>query len=355
MAVELIGLRFDPNAYASFTGFVLASGEAAIFSGVPGFELPYLFIVGDGESTVEELAAMRQYRPIYDYDDVDTDVPEAGVQVAIINAPDNTLYVTLITGDGTHTIAELISNFNSNISIIADTAAEAAAIEKIVGYVEVTENYEVVPGDRNLIITTSDAVTITIPEGLPIGTDLKISRTVASTNAVTVAKTGSDTIEGGSTFITHGVFESSTENSSEVIIKKVSDTVWRCATLPVVKADYSNQTVTSGSTALKYTTKVTDTHSAYDTGTGRYTFPISGTYLILAEARSSTTSYGRVGMYKGGSLHSIVGQTPNASGVSGKLIGKIKAAKGEYIDLRAIDYGLTANADDHFTIELIGF
>ena len=90
----------------------------------------------------------------------------------------------------------------------------------VVGYVEVTENYEVVLGDRTLIITTADAVIITIPEGLPVGTDLKISRTVASTNAVTVAKTGSDTIEGGATFVTHGAFAASTLNDAEVVIKK---------------------------------------------------------------------------------------------------------------------------------------
>jgi hypothetical protein len=80
--------------------------------------------------------------------------------------------------------------------------------------------------DTEIVVNTSDAVTITIPSDLPVGHDIKITRAVASTNAVTVATSGSETIEGAATLVTHGATVASTLNNAEVVIKKVSDTAW---------------------------------------------------------------------------------------------------------------------------------
>jgi len=76
------------------------------------------------------------------------------------------------------------------------------------------------------MVTVADAVTITITAGLPIGTETRIMRTVASANAITVARSGSETIEGGTTFETHGAQVASTGNYAEVVLKKISATAW---------------------------------------------------------------------------------------------------------------------------------
>jgi len=81
--------------------------------------------------------------------------------------------------------------------------------------------------DHLILIDTANAITVTIPAGCPIGHEVKITRLVASTNAVTVVRSGTETIEGGTTFITHGATVASTLNNSEVVLKKVLATAWR--------------------------------------------------------------------------------------------------------------------------------
>ena len=121
-----------------------------------------------------------------------------------------------------------------------------------------------------------------------------------------------------------------------------------------VRAEYKNQTVTTTATALKYITKTTDTHSAYNITTGRYTFPVNGIYLVISDARSSTTSYGRIALYKNNVFYSYMGQTPNANNITGRSVEQIEGLKDEYIDIRAIDYGLVASTSDSFIITLTG-
>lgn len=93
--------------------------------------------------------------------------------------------------------------------------------------ITITSNTTIGLLDHLVLIDTANAVTITIPEGCPIGHEIKITRLVASTNAVTVARSGTETIEGGATFITHGSTVASTLNNSEVVLKKISATSWQ--------------------------------------------------------------------------------------------------------------------------------
>lgn len=115
MSVEITGQRWKVLDYSAVMAAVPQDGEMYVLSGVPNFEAPRVAVIGDSSSTVAQLVAMRQTRPIYDYDDVDTDIPEAGTQIALTNAPDTTQYVIIVTGDGTHTIAELVANYVANI------------------------------------------------------------------------------------------------------------------------------------------------------------------------------------------------------------------------------------------------
>jgi len=79
--------------------------------------------------------------------------------------------------------------------------------------------YTVTDAARDVMISITSAVTVTISEGLPIGTETRILRTVDSTNAVTVARSGSETINGAvSLAFTLGI--------SEITFKKVSATNW---------------------------------------------------------------------------------------------------------------------------------
>jgi hypothetical protein len=81
--------------------------------------------------------------------------------------------------------------------------------------------------DNSVLVNTANVVTITLPSGCPIGHEVKITRLVASTNAVTVARSGTDTIEGLTSFDTHGSTVASTLNNSEVVLKKISATEWK--------------------------------------------------------------------------------------------------------------------------------
>jgi len=92
--------------------------------------------------------------------------------------------------------------------------------------VQTATSYTVTDAARDIMVTVADAVTITITAGLPIGTEVRVMRTVASANAITVARSGSETIEGGTTFETHGAQAASTGNYAEVVLKKISATAW---------------------------------------------------------------------------------------------------------------------------------
>jgi len=124
---------------------------------------------------------------------------------------------------------------------------------------------------------------------------------------------------------------------------------------PVVRAEYGNQSTGGATVPLNYATKLEDTHSCVTIGASwKFTAPIGGVYLVTATVRSSTTSYGRIALYKNGVLTSYVGNTPNISGQIGIQTVTIRLAVGDYIDVRALDWGLTTSADDKITVTRLG-
>lgn len=133
------------------------------------------------------------------------------------------VYTTLAIVNGAYHSTNLYVTYKT----VGDYASASSSRLIQIGYKEITGNYTVTSNDRSIIVNTASAVTITLPEGLPIGFDIDIMRLVASTNAVTVARTGSDTVEGGATFITHGAFTASTLNDQRVSIQKKSSTSWK--------------------------------------------------------------------------------------------------------------------------------
>jgi hypothetical protein len=91
---------------------------------------------------------------------------------------------------------------------------------------EVTGSDTILETDSLILVNTASAVTLTLTAGLPIGKTISIMRTVASTNAVTVARSGSETIEGSTSFVTHGATGSASLNNQIVRITKTGATTW---------------------------------------------------------------------------------------------------------------------------------
>lgn len=95
------------------------------------------------------------------------------------------------------------------------------------GVATIDADYEVADGVVTVFVDTASALTITIPEGYNVGHSIVVSRISTSASAITLAGSGSETIEGAATFVTHGTTVSAVLNLSEVVLKKVSSTVWR--------------------------------------------------------------------------------------------------------------------------------
>lgn len=279
--VETTGQRWLPLEYSASVAATPQDGEMYVLYGVPNFEAPRVFVMGDGVHTVAELVAMRQYRPIYDYDDVSTQTPEAGAQVATINAPGTTLYVVVVTGDGSHTIAQLVTNFNANLVNIAAVG----------GVVEVAENHTVQDGERYFDITTADALIITIPDSLDKNTPITFRRSVPSANAVTAVMAGSDTVEEASSLVLFGIKEVASLDDTEVKLVKLTDTNWKSFGIRV-RAEYVNQVATDiGVGNVNWETKVEDTHGAVTTGAGwKFTSPIDKTYFVCLNINVSSSA-----------------------------------------------------------------
>jgi hypothetical protein len=72
---------------------------------------------------------------------------------------------------------------------------------------------------RNVIVNTALAVSITIPDGLPMGTEIQITQVYASTSKITLKSKGNDTIEGAVS-VSYGI------NISSLSIMKISKTNW---------------------------------------------------------------------------------------------------------------------------------
>lgn len=75
------------------------------------------------------------------------------------------------------------------------------------------------PTKQAVLVNTTAAVTVTLPASLPVGTEARVSRIVASTNAITVVTSGSELIEGVASFAFNLGF-------AVLVFKKVTATLW---------------------------------------------------------------------------------------------------------------------------------
>ena len=72
---------------------------------------------------------------------------------------------------------------------------------------------------RNVIVNTALTVSITIPDGLPMGTEIQITQVYDSTSQITLKSKGNDTIESAVS-VSYGI------NISSLSIMKISKTNW---------------------------------------------------------------------------------------------------------------------------------
>lgn len=90
----------------------------------------------------------------------------------------------------------------------------------------ITGNTTLSPTDTHILVDTANAVTITLPTTFPVGKEITITRIVASANEITVARSGSELIEGATTFVTHEGRVASELDLSAVVLRKVTSTAW---------------------------------------------------------------------------------------------------------------------------------
>lgn len=150
----------------------------------------------------------------YTVSDEDTDLStEAGVSI----------YTKLAIVNGTYHNVDLYATYKT----IGDYNSTTSVRLVQIGLKEITGNYTVTADDHTIIVNTASAVTITIPDGFTLGFDLCISRSLASTNAVTVAMLGDETIEGAVSFVTHGAKVTSEIDPARNVLQKVTSSSWR--------------------------------------------------------------------------------------------------------------------------------
>ncbi|MFA5130488.1 MAG: hypothetical protein WC477_06290 [Patescibacteria group bacterium] len=222
----------------------------------------------------------------YTVSDEDTELStEAGVSI----------YTKLAIVNGTYHNVDLYATYKT----IGDYNSTTSVRLVQIGLKEITGNYTVTADDHTIIVNTASAVTITIPDGLPQGFDLCISRTLASTASVTVAMSGSETVEGASSFVTHGAFAASTMNDAEVTIRKKTTTDWRFVGGEI--------TGSNGNGSYKYTsngelrqrgtaTGTTDSLVNNNTGTYGWSLYIKTVAVTLPVPYESSSSYKLISM-----------------------------------------------------------
>jgi hypothetical protein len=115
-----------------------------------------------------------------------------------------------------------ISNGTTNTNLVAEKAITAweLKLQTVLASTALQSDVCIVE------VTTADAVTLTISVGLPIGHQYRIKRTVSSANGISVACSGSETIEGGTSFTVQGSKVSAVLDTGEAVIEKVSSTAW---------------------------------------------------------------------------------------------------------------------------------
>jgi hypothetical protein len=117
-----------------------------------------------------------------------------------------------------------VSNGMTNTNLLAEKAITAWELK-----LQTVSASTALQSDACIVeVTTSDAVTLTIPSGLPVGHQYRIKRAVSSSNGISVACSGSETIEGLTSFTVQGSKVSAVLDTGEAVIEKVSSTSWAC-------------------------------------------------------------------------------------------------------------------------------
>lgn len=274
----------------------------------------------------------------YTVSDEDSDLStEAGVSI----------YTKLAIVNGTYHNTPLYVSYKT----IGDYGSSGTVRLISIGYEEVTGNYTVTADDRTLVVTTASAVTITLPEGMPLGFDVCISRTVASTNSVTVARSGSDTIEGVASFITHRAFASSTLDNSVVGIIKKSSTNFGFSIKPVIRLHVAQQSSgISANNPLKFASTVVDSHSGWNATNGQYTVKLSGKYKVTAFLYSSAGAASLV-LYKNTAFLYHFADLLTTSRANASI--EVDCIAGDVLDIRNNTSTSSADTQGFMQIELV--
>jgi len=93
-------------------------------------------------------------------------------------------------------------------------------------YREVSSDDTINEDDCFIVINTGNAITLTLAENLSLYKELYFIRPVTSTNAVTIARSGDDTIEGDTSFDIFGAKTATGIDSQKVTLKKSTSTDW---------------------------------------------------------------------------------------------------------------------------------
>lgn len=126
--------------------------------------------------------------------------PSLGEQMAITAITGIQESPFMIVGDGVKTVAQLIAIITSN-----DTKV-------------ITANYTVESWVKRIVVNTTAAITITIPTTRPTNDEIEIERSLTSAEAVTLARSGTETIAGQTAYLIYG--------TKKVTIAKATSTTW---------------------------------------------------------------------------------------------------------------------------------
>jgi hypothetical protein len=183
-----------------------------------------------------------------------------------------------------------ISNGTTNTNLVAEEAITAWELK-----LQTVSASTTLQSDMCIVeVTTANAVTLTISVGLPIGHQYRIKRTVSSANGISVACSGSETIEGLTSFTVQGLKISAVLDTGEVVIEKVSSTVWA-----FVEGQVSGSNP-SGSW-IKFSDGTMEQWGAFSwNGRSAATFGNAGQYTLTLPAAFIDASYSFVTKGEGG-------------------------------------------------------
>lgn len=172
-----------------------------------------------------------------------------------------------------------------------------------------TSSYTITSSD-DIILGNTNAITLTLPAASSnSGKVFYIKKIGSDANAVTIARAGSDTIDGQTSLLIPRQWDGVTVASDgsatwEVLAKNA----------PVI-AVYQSTDGGTPATRLNYNSSVVDTHSAVTTGSSWvFTCPIKGFYEVTAFFYSSATAQKQINLVQSGTTRASGYTSANSSG-----------------------------------------